>query len=146
MGLFDDEVGGAKSAELTKADAFAGILLGASAVDGHISDEEAQNLVATLTRMKLYDNWTSDKLVKTINRMMGMIKREGAEEVLVRCARAVPKELHKTAFANACDIVLADGTLEDEEKEFVNKLWKALGLASEEAHNIAQVMMIKNRG
>ena len=43
MGLFDNIFGGlGASKTLTKPEAFAGILLGAVASDGHIADEEAQ--------------------------------------------------------------------------------------------------------
>jgi tellurite resistance protein len=146
MGLFDDAFGSSKPRELTKQDAFAGILLGATASDGHIADEEARGLCTVLARMKLYDNWSDEKMGQTLNRIVGMIKREGVEEVLRKCARALPEELHQTAFANACDLVLADGVVEDEEKEFINKLWKVLGISGDDAKTIVQVMVIKNKG
>ncbi|MCI0738609.1 MAG: tellurite resistance TerB family protein [Gemmataceae bacterium] len=146
MGLFDDTFESNKPREMTKHEAFAGVLLGASASDGHIADEEVRGLFTVLFRMKMYDNWTDDKMNNTINRLLGIIKREGVDALLNRCAKTLPEDLHQTAFANACDIILADGVVEDEEKEFINRLWKVLGISGDDAKTIAQVMVIKNRG
>ena len=61
-------------------------------------------------------------------------------------AAALPENLHRAAFANAVNQVLADGVVEDEEKEFINKLRRALNLAGDDAQMIAKVMMWKNQG
>jgi tellurite resistance protein len=42
--------------------------------------------------------------------------------------------------------VLADGTVEDEEKEFLDHLQQALELDRDVALNIVEVMIIKNKG
>jgi len=147
MGLFDNAFGSEKAnKELTKSEAFAGILLCACAADGHIADEEAEGLVTIMGRMKLYENWSSDKFNNTINKLLGMIKRQGVERVIQRCAEALPTQLHGTAFANACDLVLADGVVEDDEKEFLNDLQRVLDISGDEALTIVEVMVIKNKG
>ena len=146
MSLFDDAFDDIKPKDLTKQDAFAGILMAANASDGHVSDEEVQGFFTVLGRMKMYENWTEDKMRNMIDRMLGMIKRKGVEGALTACAKVLPEDLHKTAFANACDMILADGVVEDEEKEFINKLWRALGISGDDAKTIAQVMVIKNKG
>jgi tellurite resistance protein len=146
MGLLDDDFDSLKAKPLTKNEAFAGVLLGAVASDGHIGDEEMRGLCTILFRMKMYENWTDDRINQVFNRMLGMIKRVGFDKVLQQCARALPEELHKTAFANACDLILADGVVEDEEKEFINMVWKTLGISGDDAKTIAQVMVIKNKG
>lgn len=146
MGLLDDEFDAPKAKGLSKQEAFAGVLVAATASDGHIGSEESRGLCTTLARMKLYDNWTDDKMNHILNRLLGMVKRDGVEKLLQRCAQSLPEELHKTVFANACDLVSADGTVEEEEKEFINTLWKTLGISGEDAKTIAQVMVWKNKG
>jgi len=147
MGLFDNLFGSEKSTkELNKSEAFAGILLGACASDGHIADEEAEGLVTIMGRMKMYENWTNDKFHATINKLLGQIKRQGVEKVIQRCAESLPDQLHSTAFANACDLVLADGVVEEEEKEFLETLQRSLQMSGDEALTIIEVMIIKNKG
>ena len=146
MGLFDDTFETNKPKELSKQEAFAGILMAANASDGHVSDEEVQGFFTIMMRMKMFENYTDDKMRHMIDRMLGLLKRQGVDGVLDRCARTLPEELHKTAFANACDLILADGVVEEEEKEFINKLWKILGISGDDAKTIAQVMVIKNKG
>ncbi len=147
MGLFDNVFGGlSPNKNLSKNEAFAGILLGAVASDGHISDEEAQGLWTIIGRMKLYENWTGDKFNQMMNRLVGMLKREGVDPLINRASEALPVELRETAFAAACDLVLADGVVEDAEKEFLDKLQKTLDISGDQALTIVEVMIIKNRG
>jgi len=146
MALMDDAFGNQAPQKLTKQDAFAGILLAANASDGHISDEEVQGFVTVLLRMKMFSDWSSEQINKTIDRMCGMLNKKGVDVTLETCAKVLPENLHRAAFANACDLILADGVVEAEEKEFINKLRKAIGLSGDDAQTIAQVMVWKNQG
>ncbi len=145
MGLFDN-LFGSQERELTVPDSFAGILVAATASDGHISSEEAQGLVTILRRMKMFENWSDDRFGNMLNRLLAAIKRQGVDEALQKFASGLPQELHETAFANACDLVLADGIVEEEEKEYLNNLQRLLHLSGDQAITIVQVMVIKNRG
>jgi hypothetical protein len=58
----------------------------------------------------------------------------------------LPEELRDTAFANACDLLLADGGIEDEEKEFLDSLQRKLEIPGDQAISIVEVMVIKNKG
>ncbi|VTS08780.1 tellurite resistance TerB family protein [Tuwongella immobilis] len=146
MGLFDSLLGGGSSSTITPQEAYLGILLAANASDGHVSPEEVQGFVTSVIRMKLYSEWNGDKINKAIDKMLGVIKRKGVDETVDSCAKILPEKLHKTVFANAVDLVLADGTVEDEEKEFINRLRQVLGLSGDDAQMIATVMVWKNQG
>jgi hypothetical protein len=146
MGLFDNLFGKGGSKELTKPEAFTGVLMSAVASDGHISNEESQGLCTILGRMRMFDNWTNEKFNAMINRLLGMLKREGPEEVLSRCSTVLPEELKETAFANACDLLLADGGIEDAERVFLDSLQRKLEINGDQALTIVEVMIIKNRG
>src|SRR5262245_23314438 len=116
MGLFDNLFGSSSANKtLGKAEAFAGILLGASACDGHIADEEAQGLFTITERMKLFDGVTPPKWNSMMDQLLKILKKDGPDGLVAKCAKALPDELRDTAFANACDIILADGVVEDEE-------------------------------
>src|SRR5262245_642109 len=149
MGLFDNLFSsekGSSSRELGKAEAFAGILLCACAADGHIADEEARGLVTLMGRMKMFENWSDDKFNSTIDRMLGLIRRQGVEKVIKKCAEVLPQQLHPTVFAQACELVLADGVVEEEEKAFLEQLQRDLQMSGDEALTIVEVMIIKNKG
>lgn len=147
MELFDEAFGSfSQQQPIGPREAFAAVLLCASACDGHIADEEVQSLVVALGRMKLYQHVPGHQFGSMMDRLLGMLKRGGPEKLLDQVHQAVPPELAETAFANACNIVLADGVVEDDEKEFVNNLMIKLGIAQERALSIIRVMVIKNKG
>ena len=147
MGLFDSLLGSAESSKpFGPHEGFAGIMLGASACDGHIADEEVQSLFTTLSRMKMYQRYTDKNWNTLMNRLLGLLKRKGVDELLEKATEALPAELGATAFANACDIVLADGVVEDDEKDFLDKLQTRLEIPDEEALTIVRVMVLKNKG
>jgi tellurite resistance protein len=124
----------------------AGVLLGASACDGHIADEEVQALMIALGRMKLYQRVSERNFGSMMDRLLGLLKRGGPEKLLEKTAPVVPPELAETVFANACNIILADGVVEDDEKEFLNNIMRRLEIPAERAKAIVRVMVIKNRG
>lgn len=147
MGLFGDMFGGGGgSKELSTQEAFAGILLAAAAADGHISDEEATGLWTIIERMKLFSNYTPDKFKRMIDTLLKLLKKGGPDLLVEKCSPVLPEELKVTAFVNACDIVLADGVVEPEEKEMIEKLQNRLEVPGDDAMEIVKVMVLKNRG
>lgn len=147
MGLFDSLFGGMEaSSKLTPQEAFAGILLGASACDGHIADDEVQGLVTALVRMKLYQRYDGRQFNQALNKLLGVLKKHGVDALIDACVQTLPAQLNKAAFANACDIVLADGVVEPDEKQFIDTLQSKLQIDPNTAKTIAQVMVIKNKG
>jgi tellurite resistance protein len=146
MGLFDNLFGTKSTKEFSKADAFAGILLGASACDGHAADEEIQALFTITGRMKMYEGFTSNKWNSMMDNLLKVLKKDGPLKLVERCANALPDELRQTAFANAADIILADGVVEDEEKEFLDHVQKMLEIDGDTALTIVEVMIVKNKG
>jgi hypothetical protein len=146
--LFDDESLGSFADKQTigPREGYAGILLCASACDGHIADEEVGALVTSLMRMKMYQNVPQNQFSKMMDRLLGILKRGGPEKLLDTASPAVPPELRETAFANACNIVLADGVVEDDEKEFMNNLVTRMEIGKDRAKQIIKVMVIKNKG
>lgn len=147
MDLFDEAFGSfTQQQPLGPREAYAGVLLCASACDGHIADEEVQGLMTALVRMKLYQHVPGNQFGSMMDRLIGMLKRGGPEKLLDQVYSLVPPEMAETAFANACNIVLADGTVEENEKEFMNNLVVKLGIPQERALAIIRVIVIKNKG
>jgi len=147
MGIFDALFSGLESrTKLSPQESFAGILLAASACDGHISDDEFQQLLAALFRMKLFQRINEKQFNQVLNKLMGVLKKHGPDALVDGCCETLPEELRKAAFANACNIALADGGLEDDEKQFITRLTGKLQLDAKTSQMIAKVMVIKNKG
>jgi uncharacterized tellurite resistance protein B-like protein len=147
MGLFDDAFGSEnKPAKLNKEIAFLGILMLADYSDGTVGDDEMQAFITAISRMKMFRDLTGDQVNRLIDRGNKFIRQQGPDEALKQFAAALPENLHRAAFANAVNQVLADGVVEDEEKEYINKLRRALGLSGDDANMIAKVIMWKNQG
>lgn len=147
MGLLDSLFGGMESnTQLNAAEAFAGILLGASGCDGHIADDEVANLCTCLARMKLYERFNDKQFGQMLNKMHGVMKKKGVDTLIQMCTESLPDKLRLCAFTNAVDIVLADGVVEPDEKKFIEKLTGLLRVDAPTAKQIASIMVIKNKG
>jgi tellurite resistance protein len=148
MGLFD-KVKGVKEAEtvkLTKEESFAGIVLAAVAADGVITEEEAQGLVISLVRMRTYVGYTGNQMSALLNKLIGIIKKQGVEALVNLSKESLPQDMRETAFAVATDLALADGEIADQEKEVLTKIQQGLDIPESKAVNIIEVMLIKNKG
>lgn len=148
MGLFDKVLGVQSKANemLSPAEAFAAITLAAIASDGYLSDEEAQGISFTLSRMKLFRSYSDDVMRRMFDKLLNILKREGAGALFNAAKSSLPQDLQATAFAVSCDLVLADGVVTEEEQAFLSQLHQALNISEEMALQIVDVMMIKNKG
>jgi hypothetical protein len=147
MGIFDDILGGVGTPQaFGPQEGFAGVLLATAAHDGHLADEEMASMFGTLTRMKLYQQVPEARFKSMIDRLVGVLKRNGPEELLKQSVAAVPPELRETCFASATDLILADGVVEQSEKELMQQLMISLELDSNRAKTIVKVMVVKNKG
>lgn len=147
MGLFDKFFGGQASAEnLTAAESFAAVALAAVASDGYLSEEEAQSIPFTLSRMKLFEQYSDDMMRRLFDKLLGKLQRDGVGSLFATANESLPQDLRETAFAVAADLVLADGVVTEEERSFLDELFRALGISEEIATKVIDVMVIKNRG
>jgi hypothetical protein len=147
MGLFDGLLGSLEgNSKFTPQEAYAGVLIGATFCDGHIAEDEVRALVPALLRMKLFQRNSEKQFDSMLDKLVGIAKRSGVNPLMQRCIESLPNDLRDTAFANACNVVLADGVAEQAERDFINNLQTALKLDPTVCHTIVQVMVIKNMG
>jgi tellurite resistance protein len=148
MGLFDKALGGQSNAStpLNKQEAFTAVLLVTIAADGHISNEEVEGLVAISNRTQLLKDQTVDEFNRMIRKLQALLQKQGIEFLLSKAYEALPVKLRETVFANAADLVFADGSVEDEEKQLLEDIKAALSVPDDLALKIVEVLQIKNRG
>lgn len=148
MGLFDkfSNVRTQETSSLSPAEAFAGVILVATAADGYIANEEVQILVSTLYRMKLFQSYPSDHVSRMISKLVRIIQTQSVDKLLKFSISSLPEYLHETAFAIATDIVLSDGEVSQEEEAILSKLSNSLMISQNTVNKIIEVMIIKNKG
>lgn len=145
MGLFDKVLGGGND-KLNEAEGFAGIALCAVAADGVITEEEAAGLGTSLSRMNLYSGMSNRDVNKIFEKLLKVLRAQGAENLMSLSAAAVTKDLRPTAFAVATDLLMADGTVDAKEKRYLEQIQKSLDVSDDLAVKIVEVIGIKNRG
>lgn len=147
MGLFDKLLGTQNRVQETfsPAEAYAAITLAAIASDGYLAEEELDGFVTNLNRMQLFKSYSGDVMRRMIDKLFGILKRDGVEALFNTAKSSLPYEMAASAFAVATDLILADGVVTEEEQDFLNQLYAALEIPSDVAVKIVEVMMIKNR-
>jgi uncharacterized membrane protein YebE (DUF533 family) len=146
MGLFDKVLSTGATDKLTEAEGMAGIALAAIASDGVITEEEATGLGTSLARMRLYSGMNDRDINKQFEKLIKIARAEGVDKLLELSATAIRDELKQTAFALAADLLMTDGHVAPEEKSFLERIQKQLGVNDDVALRIVDVIAIKNRG
>ena len=149
MGLFDkffnvDETR-SNQINLTKEESFLGILIAASASDGHLSNAEYLSISRVFNTSKMFSHFTEMQLKQMHQRILIMLQNDGVGTIIHTAAGTLTQELKETVFAIAIDIVLTDGIVDAKEKEFLDNLQSAIGIEEVLATKIIEVMIIKNR-
>lgn len=148
MGLFDKVLGKKEEGplSLSRQEAFAAVCVLAVAADGILEDAEVSRIVSSLAEKKLFRGHRLDDLGRLLNSTAKVIARNGAAPVMAAVQKALPAELHATAFVMAADLVMADADVDPKEKQFLEEFQKALGVDDATALKVVEVMVIKNRG
>ncbi len=79
------------------------------------------------------------------DKLFRILKSQGASALVASSIDGLPDDLKLTAFACAVDIALADGVVEDDEKDIINQLAESLQIPEETAISIIEVLIIKNK-
>jgi uncharacterized tellurite resistance protein B-like protein len=146
MGLFDQVFRTQTKVQefLSPAEAYAAVTLVAIAADGYLSDEEVEGFIANLNRMQLFKHYSGDVMNRMIDKLFGMMRREGTDALFNAAKSSLPYEMAASAFAVVADLIMADGVVTESEQNFLNLLYEALDIPDETAVKIVEVMMIKN--
>ncbi len=148
MGLFDKVLGKDKGdgpVTLTKNEAFAAVAVAAIAADGSISEDEINRTAMNLAAIPMFRTYDLREMGGVLNKVAGLIKRRGAAVVMPAAKVALSKDQAEQAFFIAADLVLADGTVEKEERQFLEELRGALDVEESTSLKIVEVVVIKNR-
>ncbi|MDE5701703.1 MAG: tellurite resistance TerB family protein, partial [Bacteroides sp.] len=131
--------------KLTQQEAFAGIALAMAGADGSIAESEWAGIVNYIRRLRIYDNFSGPAFDKLFDKLFRILRNQGPSALVNASVESLSDDLKLTAFACAVDIALADGVLEEEEKELINQMAEVLEIPDQTAISIIEVMIIKNK-
>lgn len=120
------------------------IVIAAVLADGDIADEEALRIRAMCSLSPVFASNSGDQDKAVINFALNKNKQLG-DQAVSSAGEGLSPELRETAFAFACDMVMADGFLGAGEEAFLENLVTSLNIASDRARAIIDVTLIRNR-
>lgn len=149
MGLFDKVFGvnraGAATAALDGKESVAALMLATVAADGVITEDELTGFTNAVNRMSMFRAMGQAGFSKMLQKLLGMLKKDGPEALVGVAVSSVPPDYRETAFALCADLVMGDGEVDPAEERLLDQMYKALGVSEELAHKVIQVMAIKNK-
>jgi hypothetical protein len=95
--------------------------------------------------MQLFKSYPHEMMKSLLDKILSIFQGEHFNSLFNAAKDCLSQDLRESAFAIATDLVLAEGVVAEEEKNFLNDLYQALGVSSEMAIQIIQVILIKNR-
>ncbi len=131
---------------LNNTEAFAGIVLAAVASDGNISESETKCLHFIFSRMRMFHGWLEQDYHAMTAKLLQRLDQQGFVHFLDTTIHYLDPKYYHTVFAISVDLVMADGTVTREEKDFLYLLQKKLEIDGDLANQIIGVIIIKNRG
>ncbi|KST63722.1 tellurite resistance TerB family protein [Mastigocoleus testarum] len=130
----------------TTTEAFTAIILAATASDGYISQQRADDISSALLRIKLFSGYSGETVAQMLDKLLGLLRRDGFNVLFNTAKESLPQNLRETSFAVATDLVLSDSVVSEEERSFLNDLHQALNIDTTTATKIVEIMTIKNQG
>jgi uncharacterized tellurite resistance protein B-like protein len=118
-------------------------LLDAVWADDDAAPEEKAYLSALVKRCQTLRGKGDNELARL--NMTVMEKRQNQPNYLANACEALPSDMHRTLFAHAIDIVMADGRLHPAEESFLEDLMDRMRFEPSEVRRIMEVMLDKNR-
>jgi tellurite resistance protein len=96
--------------------------------------------------MKLFQNYDTNKMRAMFKKLLNIIRRQNIDALIKMSNENLSPEFRETAFAVATDLALADGTIDQSEKDILTKIQETLEISEDVAIKIIDVMLIKNKG
>jgi len=129
--------------KISKEDAISLISLCAIQVDEHIKTVELEKLVHMISLSPLFKNVKNP--IEYLSTLNSTFFGNEVGVIMDNAIEALPQALRETAYAWACEIVMADSEISQEEHTYLNLLVKKMNIPGELARKISSVVSILNR-
>ena len=143
MSLFEDKNNTDQNPVTSEFEAWVGILYSCISADNQITDSETASLSRVLhSKQKFIGIDIAPLYAKSFHLRIEL----GQLKYISACCELINEEDKETVFALALEVLLADGTLEKEEKNMIEILSNRLKLEAEMTSKIIEVIFLKNKG
>lgn len=110
----------------------------------HVSAEESERAHHITWAMRRFKRRSGDTVGRLIERVRGRIVHDGPAAVVQQASKVIPASLRPSVLAVAADLVLVDGTLQRQERQFLSELARQLKIAPALSLQILKVISVKN--
>ncbi|MEZ7813937.1 MAG: tellurite resistance TerB family protein [Paracoccaceae bacterium] len=116
-------------ASLSPQDALVAIMIAVSASDEAIRTSELVTIQSIVDHLPIFDNYDPDRISQIAQTVFDLFEvEEGLDAMFGLIRDALPKKLHETAYAMACDVVSADGKLREAELRMLEEIRDELNI------------------
>lgn len=113
----------ASQLSLTAQDALVAMMIAVSASDEDIRTAELVKINTAVNNLPVFAGYDLDRLNRTSQMVFDLFEQEDGLDALFGLVReALPDRLYETAYALACDVAAADGTLDEAELRLLEEM------------------------
>ena len=111
------------SLALSAQDSLVAVMVAVSASDGDMGTTELIKIQAAVNLLPIFADFDLDR-IKTVSQMVFDLfeLEDGLDALFGLIKEALPDRLNETAYALACDVAAADGTLEEAELRLLEEI------------------------
>lgn len=125
---------------LTEPEGFCGIAAVAVYSDGVLTAEEDDLLVEALLGVDHLGGLDEAELRDALVKVSRIAQREGDGHLLREAVAAIAPARREDAFRLAAELICADGEIDEEEREFLRRFERALGMTHEQAKRVIEAL------
>jgi hypothetical protein len=129
---------------LTLDQALIAILIGSMLANDHVGADESERAHHITWSMRRFRRRSGDTVGRLISRVRERIVSEGPAAVVQQASKVIPSSMRPSVLALAADLVLVDGTLQRQERQFLSELSRQLKIAPAVSLQILKAIAIKN--
>lgn len=133
-----------RSRVLSLDEAIIAVLIGSMMANDNVSPEESERAHHVTWSMRRFRRRSGDTVGRLIGRVRERIVAEGPAVVVQQASKVIPASIRPSVLAVAADLVLVDGILQRQERQFLSELARQLKIAPALSLQNLKVIAIKN--
>ena len=123
-------------------EAFLAIALAAVSWDGVLSPAGTRALRHAIDYRHPYVDLADQEVALMIDGLLGRLRSQGAQQLMLRAGAGLTPDLRRTAFATAAEIMRSDGPLQADEQNILSTLAATLELPEAASAPILELMEV----